>query len=118
MKKLDFASNQRWKVIFSDSPHWKAGVYVPENRRLEDVKYLEKHDCPELFLLLEGEVFLVLGREGKIRVERMQERRGYIVEEWHNAFGQGRVLVIERGKVKTEFKKVDDFQLIKDSPDS
>ena len=105
--KIKFKSNVRWQVVFKDPDNWAMGLYRPENRSLKDVKYLEKHDGPELFVLLEGEVVLVLSEDGsKIEEVEMEKGIGYIVNCWHNAYspkGDGLVLVIERDNIKTEF---------------
>lgn len=101
----------RWSVIFRDNKRWQCGLYVPEYTSKEQVKCLEKHDGPELFYLVEGEIVLVLSVDGKDIVEVPMERNMvYIVDEWHNAYRPNSVkgisLVIEKTNVKTQFLEI------------
>jgi len=51
---------ERWQVLCGDAGHWRAGAYSPPQYRADQVHELERHDCPELFLLVAGNVTLVL----------------------------------------------------------
>lgn len=101
----------RWEVVFKDDNAWQCGIYVPENTSLNDVKFLEKHDAPELFYLIEGSIVLVLSPDGEKVIEvPMEGGKLYIVTEWHNAYrpngSPGTALVIERVGIKTEYIKL------------
>ncbi len=109
--KIILENNKRWNVIFKDDDRWQCGVYVPEYTSKEQVKRLEKHDGPELFYLVEGEIVLVLSVDGKNVVEvPMEKNMVCIVDEWHNAYRpngvKGISLVIEKTNVKTQFLEI------------
>lgn len=98
----------RWNIVFSDQGSWRAGIYVPENSSRKEIRSLEKHDKPELFVLLEGEIVLVLSQDGLNVLEvPMEPGKIYVVEEWHNAYSprgsRGKALVIEAEDIKTEY---------------
>ncbi|RLF21703.1 MAG: hypothetical protein DRN15_05440 [Thermoprotei archaeon] len=98
---------ERWRVVYKEDEKWQCGIYSPEFSSKEEVSYLERHNAPELFLLIRGEVVLLLSKDGK-EVEEVRMKPGiiYIVEEWHNAYSpkrDGVVLVIERPDIKTEY---------------
>ncbi len=109
VKKVVFseAERVRWQVAF-DEGNWLLGIYRPEFGSREEVKELEKHDAPELFLLLEGRVVLLLQEEEE-EVKELELRAGeaVILDCWHNAYSpdrSGQALVVERTGVRTEFK--------------
>ncbi len=84
---------------------------MPEFTSLSEVDYLEKHDAPELFLLLEGKVVLVLSEDGaELREVPMERGKLYVVTEWHNAYRPGNcrgvALVVERTGISTTYKKL------------
>ncbi|MCD6196378.1 MAG: hypothetical protein J7J82_06305 [Staphylothermus sp.] len=111
MKVLNISPKSRWEVIFKDNDHWQAGIYVPENTSREDIKYLEKHDAPELFYLIEGRIVLVISSDLKTFHEvEMQPGKIYIVDEWHNAYRpegvKGIALVIEKTNIKTQYNEI------------
>ncbi|MEZ0346753.1 MAG: hypothetical protein ABWK01_09395 [Infirmifilum sp.] len=99
---------ERWIIVFSDSNKWRAGIYIPENNSLEEIIILERHNRPELFTLLEGEMILVVSEDG-VMIDEVPMRQGqiYIVEEWHNAYiprgKTGKALVIEADDIETEY---------------
>lgn len=108
MKVISPDARERWRVIFRDRDRWQAGIYVPENTSADEVLVLEKHSGPELFLLLEGRVVLVLSEDGvNVREVEMEPGKLYVVEEWHNAYRpggeKGVVLVIEEPNIETEY---------------
>ena len=112
MKIIDISSKERWKVVFEDPGRWRIGLYKPEFKSLEEISYLEKHDRPELFLLLDGRMVLVVQQGGSDKIQEVELRRGrlYIVEEWHNGYRpggcEGIALVVEAHDTKTIYKDV------------
>ena len=109
--EIPIKPRQRWEIIFEENSRWRCGVYVPEHSARSEVKYLERHDAPELFLLIRGRIVLLLSKDGRSIVEKpMEEGKIYIVEEWHNAYRpggcEGVALVIERMDIKTEYVKI------------
>ncbi len=111
MKIIDIMPKSRWEVVFKDNDNWQAGIYVPEHTSRGDIKLLEKHDSPELFYLIEGEIVLVLSEDLRSFMEvKMVPNKLYIIDEWHNAYRpegvKGVALVIERTGVKTQYKDI------------
>jgi len=101
---------QRWEVVFEENGKWRCGIYVPEYTSKNQVECLEKHNAPELFLLVKGKIVLLLSHDSKEVVEvPMKEEVVYIVDEWHNAYRpngeEGVALVIERTDIETKFLK-------------
>jgi hypothetical protein len=111
IKEAPVKAIREWKVIARDGRSWACGIYAPKNRSVEDVKFLEKHDCPELFYLLTGSVKLVVMRHGRKEVIPLTRKKAIVVDTWHNGFSDGRkkgmALVIERGKVSTQYMKLE-----------
>jgi len=107
---LKMESAERWKVLFKDEEKWLIGLYIPEFESKNEIDRLEKHDAHEFFHLLGGNIVLVL-EEGKEIVEvPLSHSQAVIVNTWHNAYrpngGLGIALVVERGDVRTKFKKM------------
>ncbi len=109
LKKIKIRSKVRWKVLQSDKNFWTIGLYSPENKSKEDIKFLEKHDCPEVFLLLEGEVTLIIKKNKNSRLRKIVLKKDemVVIDEYHNAYSPngGKALVIERNKIRTNFIK-------------
>ncbi|MEM2154805.1 MAG: hypothetical protein QXY76_07820 [Nitrososphaeria archaeon] len=113
VQEIALEGSGRWFVVFKDNNRWQCGIYVPEYFSKDEVAYIEKHDGPELFYLVDGKVVLVLSADGKNFVEvPMKKGIIYIVDEWHNAYrpngSKGIVLVIEKTNIKTEFLNICD----------
>ncbi len=110
---LDIQTKERWKVVFKDEGKWLLGVYVPENLKMEDIKFLERHDAPELFILVKGKMILVVADGNNLEEIEMKHNIPYIVTGWHNAYRpkgtEGVALVIERDGVKTEYRNIREF---------
>ncbi len=112
MKIIDANSRERWKVLFEDPGRWRIGLYRPEFKSLDEISYLEKHDRPELFLLLSGKIVLVVQNEGMDNVQEIELRKDklYIVEEWHNGYRpggcEGIALVVEAYDTTTIYRDI------------
>ena len=108
---ISIRGEKRWEVVFKENDRWQCGIYVPENTSLDDITFLEKHNAPELFVLVRGNIVLVLmDDEGNIKEVNMEEDKIYIVNTWHNAYRpnncEGVALVIERPDITTEYKSL------------
>lgn len=107
VKKIKIKSKSRWKVLEQDMKYWTIGLYCPENKTKDEIKFLEKHDCKEAFLLLDGDITLIVKDNSKkpAREIKLKKNEMVIVDNYHNAYSKngGMALVIERGKVKTKF---------------
>lgn len=99
----------RWQVMCGDAEHWRAGVFSPPESSAEEIEELERHTCPELFVLLEGRlVLLIAGASG---VEELELRRGepVLVTAPHAGFCPdgpftGSAFVVERDLFETQYR--------------
>ena len=102
--------DKEWRVIAKDKRSWACGIYAPKGRSITDLKYLERHNCPELFYLISGSVKLVTMKGGKVKVIRLTRKKAVVVDTWHNGFSDGKrpgaALVVERGQVKTQYLRL------------
>lgn len=111
---LSYAEGERWRVLCGDEDHWRLGIYSPSKSAPEQVTELEWHDCPELFLLIGGEVSLLLRDEQGERVLRLEPRKPALITCFHTGFcpngaHTGTCLVIERDAFKTVYKTRGEF---------
>ena len=104
----------RWQVLCGDTDHWRAGVYSPPEASRDEIDELERHDCPELFLLLSGRLRLVCYRDGteaEIELLPMQPalirapHAGYCPDGPHT----GTAFVVERDVLSTEYRAPDEW---------
>jgi hypothetical protein len=107
IKKIPIKSKSRWKVVFQDTGSWRCGFYVPENESKDEIKFLEKHNIPEFFLLIEGEVSLLIKENEKLKVLPLKKNEIVIVDTYHNGFRpdgkKGIALVVERDTFETTY---------------
>jgi hypothetical protein len=110
IKEVPVNFDKEWRVIARDGHSWACGIYTPKNRKIDDIRFLEKHNCPELFYLLTGAVKLVVMRRGKKEIIPLTKKKAIVVNTWHNGFSDskkiGAALVVERGKVSTQYMKL------------
>jgi hypothetical protein len=106
-----WAPSKIWQVLCGDAGHWRLGVYSPGATSAADCTELERHDCPELFLLLSGRLTLVLGDgAGGTREVPLEAGRPVLVESPHDGFcpdgpHTGSALVVERDSFDTEYRE-------------
>lgn len=108
---LSAEPNARWQVLAGDSEHWRVGVYSPAETDLDAIEELEKHDCPELFLLTSGRLHLVLAVDGALQTVALEPGRPIVVTAPHSGYCPdgphgGTALVIERDAFSTEYRSV------------
>ena len=111
---LSPADAQRWQVLCGDSAHWRVGLYAPDLASREQVVELERHDCPELFLLLSGRLTLVLSIDGAVRELPLEIGKPVLIESPHNGYcpdgpHTGTALVVERDAFDTEYRRVEEW---------
>lgn len=104
----------RWQVLCGDTAHWRVGLYSPDLASREQVVELERHDCPELFLLLSGRLTLVMSVNGQVRELALEAGKPVLVESPHNGYcpdgpHTGRALVVERDAFDTEYRAVEEW---------
>ena len=51
------------QVLCGDQGKWRVEYHSPKATSLEEVKHLERRDCPSFVLLMRGRVVLLLGEE-------------------------------------------------------
>jgi hypothetical protein len=105
---------QRWQVLCGDTAHWRVGLYSPVDASREALRELERHDCPELFLLLSGRLTLLLSVAGQLREVPLEVGKPVLVTSPHNGYcpdgpHTGRALVVERDVFATEYRGVNDW---------
>jgi hypothetical protein len=106
---IPWTAGVRWQVVCGDDDHWRAGVYAPPEATCAEVVELEQHDCPELFVLVEGRMTIVY-RDGDGELRELPLARGVpvLMEAPHGAYcpdgpHRGVALVIERTAFTTRF---------------
>ncbi len=111
---LEIRQAERWQVLCGDSDHWRLGVYSPPEDSANQCAELERHDCPELFLLLSGNVTLLLSENGGLRELPLEPGRPCLVTAPHAGFcpdgpHTGQALVVERDSFDTEYRPPGDW---------
>jgi len=104
----------RWHVLCGDKDHWRTGFYSPEQNNFIQIDRLEKHTCPELFMLMEGELTLIIAKEDRLETIKLEKHKPILIDTWHNGFCPngpftGKALVVERDNFVTEYRTVKDF---------
>lgn len=99
----------RWQVMCGDDGHWRAGMYSPMEASAAEVVELEKHDCPELFLLVSGRVTLVVADGAATREIRLKLGQPVLVAAPHTGYCPdgpmtGVAFVVERDSFDTEYR--------------
>ena len=102
--------NARWQVLCGDRDHWRVGVYMPSESTRAEVVELERHDCPELFLLLSGSLTLVISENGRVRELPLEPGKPVLVTAPHAGYcpggpSTGAALVVERDSFDTEYRE-------------
>ena len=108
---LEALPDQVWQVVCGDGGHWRAGIYSPSASAREHLQELERHDCPELFLLMRGRVILVVSDEGRVREIELQQGKPMLISAPHTGYcpdgpHTGAAFVVERDCFDTEYRGV------------
>lgn len=106
---LEGAAGKLFQVLCGDAGAWRLGLYSPAATRAEDCAELERHTCPELFLLLSGKVSLVLAEGSGLRILALESGRPALITLPHAGFcpdgaHTGTALVVERDTFETEYR--------------
>jgi len=114
-RPLDVSRGVRWQEVCGDEGRWRVGIYSPGESRPGEVTQLERHDCPELFLLVEGRLTLVLAREGELIELPLEPLRPVLVTAPHGAYCPGGphtgvALVVERDAFDTELRPATEWR--------
>lgn len=100
-----------WQVMCGDQDHWRAGVFSPAATSADQCPELERHTCPELFLLMEGRLILVLDKGQGPELLELQAGRPVFVTCPHAGFCPdgphgGRAFVVERDLFSTTYTEL------------
>ncbi len=111
---LSPVSGETWQVLCGDTEHWRVGVYSPAETAPGDIEALERHDCPELFLLLSGRVHLLMAIDGELREVPLEPGKPILVTTPHCGFcpdgpHTGTAFVVERDSFDTEYRAPDEW---------
>ena len=101
---------KEWQVLCGDQRHWRVGFYSPPQGGARAVKELEKHTCVELFMLLSGNITLILDDGNKEHKLKLEPMKPVMVWDWHcgycpNGPFTGTAIVVERDRFSTVYKK-------------
>ncbi|HNZ02507.1 MAG TPA: hypothetical protein PLY68_05615 [Myxococcota bacterium] len=113
---LAWPDGERWNVLCGDEGHWRCGVFSPPQSDVAQIDELEWHDCPELFLLLSGQVTLVLSdNAGGVRELSLEPGRPVLVSSPHSAYcpagsHSGVCFVVERDEFETEYRDIQEWK--------
>ena len=112
---LSIAPDLRWQVLCGDTDHWRVGVYSPPETCAGDLSELERHDCPEFFLLLSGRLTLVLAGPDGPEELALLPGRPVLVTAPHGGFcpdgpHSGAALVVERDAFTTEYRALGEWE--------
>lgn len=116
---LGIKSNQRWQVVCGDRGHYRIGIYSPEYKDASEIKVLERHNCPEFFMLIKGNLsLLIINERGEEKIIRLKPLKPIMVSGWHNGFcpdGQfsGIAIVVERDEFTTFYEDRDRLKMKK-----
>jgi len=102
-----------WQVLCGDAGHWRLGLYSPAETAADAINELEQHDCPELFLLLQGRLTLLLADADELRELELEQGKPVLVTAAHAGFcpdgpHTGTAVVVERDSFDTEYRPVDE----------
>lgn len=113
---LPVVPGERWQVMCGDAGHWRAGVYSPPQTRPDELDELERHDCPELFLLMSGRLTLLLSDgKGGTRELPLEAGKPVLVRAPHSGFcpdgpHTGVAFVVERDAFLTEYRAAGEWK--------
>jgi hypothetical protein len=107
---LELEPGRLWQVVAGDAEHWRAGVYSPAATSPAELPELERHTCPELFLLLDGRVTLLIHDGQDVRELPLEPGKPVLVTSPHSGFcpdgpHTGRAFVVERDIFSTEYRE-------------
>jgi hypothetical protein len=108
---LNAKPDQVWQVVCGDEGHWRAGIYSPSVTDRAQIQELERHDCPELFLLMRGRMVLVIAQPGGPQELELQPGKPVLISAPHTGYcpdgpHTGAAFVVERDSFDTEYRAV------------
>ncbi|HNS99597.1 MAG TPA: hypothetical protein PLJ27_17705 [Polyangiaceae bacterium] len=106
---LAWEKQTQWQVLCGDTHHWRMGMYSPKETSRAELHNLERHDCPELFVLLHGSLTLVIAESSGLREIVLEPHVPVLVAAPHAGYCprgpySGVALVVERDSFDTEYR--------------
>lgn len=103
-----------WQVLCGDTNHWRVGMYSPSATCAADLPELERHDCPELFLLIQGHLTLLVAEGNGTRELVLEPGKPVLIEAPHSGFcpdgpHTGMAFVVERDAFDTLYRTVGEW---------
>lgn len=103
-----------WQVLCGDTGHWRVGMYSPAASSAAELAELERHDCPELFLLIRGQVTLLVAEGAATREIVLEPGKPVLIEAPHSGFcpggpHTGQAFVVERDSFDTFYRTVSEW---------
>ena len=113
-RSIAVAQGVEWQVLCGDTAHWRVGIYSPTRTNRAEVTELERHDCPELFLLLAGRMTLVCFKDGRVEELELKPFQPVLISAPHTGYcpdgpGTGKAFVVERDSFNTEYREPKDW---------
>ncbi|MCX6112456.1 MAG: hypothetical protein NTY22_04120 [Proteobacteria bacterium] len=110
-KPLEIKKEKLWQVLCGDKGHWRVGLYSPEVDSIEAIDRFEKHSCPEFFVLLSGNMSLVIRNKKKPKIIKLEPLKPVMIDTWHSGFcpngkHTGIALVVERDEFITKYQSM------------
>lgn len=100
---------KEWQVLCGDNNHWRVGFYSPPQKSADQVKFLERHTCHELFMLLSGKVTLIIDDGDGEKELPLEPEQPVMVTGWHSGYcpdgpHTGTAIVVERDHFTTWYR--------------
>jgi len=111
---IPWPEGERWKVLCGDRDHWRVGMYSPPESSPDQLPELERHDCPEMFVLIRGNLTLLIADGDHVRQQPLELGVPVLVTSPHAGFcpdgpHTGAALVVERDSFDTEYRSPEDW---------
>ena len=110
MESAPITANKEWEVIFNEGTNWRIGIYRPKYRSADEITELEQHNCPESFLLLQGELtMLYRDSAGVLQHKPLKPMELVTFTEPHAGFSpdhSGIACVVENAKFSTIYTDI------------
>ncbi len=116
---LDIKPKKRWQVLCGDRRHYRIGIYSPEYTSSKEIEILEKHSCPEFFMLVQGRLsLLTIDDTGKEKILTLKPLKPILINDWHNGFCpegkyMGLAIVVERDEFTSIYKTREELTKMK-----
>lgn len=110
-------ATKEWEVLFTAENAWRVGIYRPKFSSADEIFELEKHTCPEAFLLLEGDITILFkNSNGAIAQKHLKKNELVVVTEPHAGFSphrDGVAIVIENAVFSTDYTSRENDRVIR-----